>query len=80
MEALVNKLLHMGVKNHYLGILGSFTWAGTATKQLKEFGESLNWEIVGQPVEEKHALKKQKYDECRILGKNLAEKLISERK
>lgn len=80
MEALVNELLHIGVKNRYLGILGSFTWAGTAAKQLKEFGESLNWEIVGQPVEEKHALKKQKYDECLILGKNLAEKLKSERK
>jgi flavorubredoxin len=80
MEALVNELLHIGVKNRYLGILGSFTWAGTAAKQLKESGESLNWELVGQPVEEKHALKKQKYDECRILGKHLADKLISERK
>ncbi|MGQ1890667.1 FprA family A-type flavoprotein [Thermophagus sp. OGC60D27] len=75
MEALVNKIQHMGVKNHCLGILGSFTWAGTATKRLKEFGESLNWEIIDHPVEEKHALKKTKYDECRMLGKLLAEKL-----
>ena len=79
MEALVNKLKHMGVKDHYLGVLGSFTWAGTAAKRLKEFGENLKWEIIDQPVEEKHALKKQKYDECRTLGKNMAEKLKAER-
>jgi flavorubredoxin len=79
MESLVNKLTHMGVKDHYLGILGSFTWAGAAVKRLKEFGENLKWEIIGQPVEEKHALKKQKYDECRTLGKSIAQKLIEER-
>jgi flavorubredoxin len=75
MESLVNKLKHMGVKDHYLGILGSFTWAGTATKRLKEFGEAIKWEIIGEPVEEKHALKKQKYDACRILGQQIAKKL-----
>ncbi|SFE51486.1 FprA family A-type flavoprotein [Thermophagus xiamenensis] len=80
MEALVNKLQHMGVKNHYLGILGSFTWAGTATKRLQEFGESLKWEIIDQPVEEKHALKQTKYEECRILGKHLADKLKNDSK
>jgi flavorubredoxin len=79
MESLVNKLTHMGVKDHYLGVLGSFTWAGTAVKRLKEFGENLDWKIIGQPVEEKHALKKQKYDECRTLGKSIAHKLIEER-
>jgi flavorubredoxin len=79
MEALVSKLRHIGVKDHYLGILGSFTWAGTAAKRLKEFGETMKWEIIGEPVEEKHALKKQKYDECRIQGKLIAEKLKSAR-
>ncbi|MFO8000519.1 MAG: FprA family A-type flavoprotein [Marinilabilia sp.] len=79
MESLVNKLRHMGIKDHYLGILGSFTWAGTVVKRLKEFGETLKWEIIGNPVEEKHTLKKQKYDECRTMGKLLAEKLKAER-
>ncbi|WP_462317672.1 FprA family A-type flavoprotein [Marinilabilia sp.] len=79
MESLANKLKHMGVKDHYLGILGSFTWAGTSVKRLTELGEALKWEIIDQSVEEKHALKKQKYEECRTLGKALAEKLIAER-
>lgn len=79
MEALVNKLKHMAVKDHYLGILGSFTWAGTAAKRLKEFGEDLKWEIIGTPVEEKHALKKQKYDECRTLGEAIANRLKADR-
>jgi len=79
MEALVNKLKHIGVRDHYLGVLGSFTWAGTAAKHLKEFGEALKWEIIDEPVEEKHTLKKQKYDECRTLGQSIAEKLKAER-
>ncbi len=79
MDALVTKLKHIGVKNHYFGVLGSFTWAGTAAKRLKEFGDTLKWELIGEPVEEKHALKKQKYDDCRTLGQLMAEKLKAER-
>ncbi|PWE00042.1 FprA family A-type flavoprotein [Marinilabilia rubra] len=79
MEALANKLKHMGVKDHCLGILGSYTWAGTSVKRLTELGEALKWEIIENSVEEKHTLKKQKYEECRRLGKALAEKLIAER-
>ncbi len=75
MEALVSKLRQIGIKNRYLGILGSFTWAGTAAKRLKEFGDSLKLEIVSDPVEEKHALKQQKYEACRTLGKNMAARL-----
>ncbi|WP_234408759.1 hypothetical protein [Marinilabilia salmonicolor] len=46
---------------------------------MKEFGEDLKWEIIGSPVEEKHALKKQKYDECRKLGEAIAIKLKDDR-
>jgi flavorubredoxin len=77
MESLVTKLEHMGVQNHYLGIFGSFTWAGTSVKKLHAFAEKVKWEIVGNSVEEKHALKVDKYEACRELGRAMAQKLMS---
>ncbi len=75
MESLVNKLEHMGVQNHYLGTFGSFTWAGAAVKKLTNFAEKVKWEIVGEPVEEKHALKADKYQACLNLARAMAEML-----
>ena len=72
MEALVSKLLHMGVKNRYVGIFGSCTWAGAAVKKLNEFVSNIGWEQVGESVEEKQALKDEKYNECRELGLAMA--------
>ena len=77
MEALTNKLSHMGVANHYYGVLGSFTWAGAAVKKLKALGEELKWEEVAESVEEKHALKEGNYEACVQLGKAMAEKVRS---
>nr|WP_321410787.1 FprA family A-type flavoprotein [uncultured Carboxylicivirga sp.] len=75
MEALVSKLQHMGVTNHYYGILGSYTWAGASVKKLNEAAESLKWEAVAEPVEEKHSLKDDKYEACWQLGVAMADKL-----
>lgn len=79
MESLTTKLRHMGVKDHYLGILGSFSWAGASVKKLTAIGEELNWEIVGESVEEKHALKADKYEACIRLGKAMADRLKADR-
>ncbi len=79
MESLANKLVHMGVQNHYYGVVGSFTWAGAAVKKLNTVGESLKWECVGDSVEEKHALKADKYEACLKLGKAMADRLKQDR-
>lgn len=79
METLVSKLQHMGVTNHYFGVLGSYTWAGASVKKLNEVGENLKWEAVADPVEEKHALKEDKYEACWQLGLAMAEKLKANR-
>ncbi len=79
MEALALKLEHMGVSNHYFGVLGSFTWAGAAVKKLRGIAETLKWEEVAEPVEEKHALKADKYAECVALGKAMADRLKADR-
>jgi flavorubredoxin len=79
MEALALKLEHMGVANHYFGVLGSFTWAGASVKKLREIGEALKWEEVAEAVEEKHALKEDKYEACWQLGVAMAERLKADR-
>ena len=75
MHALVSKLEAIGIKNHIYGCFGSFSWAGKAAKKLEEFGESTGWDIVGTTIEEKGALKTDKYNECLLLAKAMAEKL-----
>jgi flavorubredoxin len=80
MEALVMKLVHMGLTNHYYGVFGSFTWAGAAVKKLVEAGEALKLERVGEPVEEKQGLKADKYQACLELGRAMANRLKADRK
>ncbi len=75
MEFLITQLEHMGIKNHYLGVFGSFTWAGAAVKRLQAFSEKIKWEIVGQPVEEKYTLKEEKYQECIEMAREMAKKI-----
>ncbi len=75
MEALVNKLEHMRVSNHLLGVFGSFSWAGAAVKRLTSFAEKVKWELVADPVEQKFALG----DKCeagRAIGRAMAEKVL----
>jgi len=79
METLITRLLHIGVKNKYAGIFGSCTWAGAAVKKLNEFAVNMGWEIVGESVEEKQALKEEKYLSCRQLALSMANRLKANR-
>jgi len=45
-----------------------------------EAGKNLNWEIVGEPVEQKYSLDADKYQQCIDLGKAMAERLKDFRK
>lgn len=75
MESLVMQLEHMGIKDHYLGLFGSFSWAGAAVKRLQAFAEKIKWEVVGEPVEEKYTLKEDKYQECIKMAQEMAQKI-----
>ncbi|HEX7585610.1 MAG TPA: FprA family A-type flavoprotein, partial [Prolixibacteraceae bacterium] len=55
-ESLVTKIEHMGIKNHLLGIFGSFGWNGGGVKNLQKFAETIKWELVYDPIEEKGTL------------------------
>lgn len=75
-ENLLTKIEHYGIKNHLLGIFGSFGWSGGGVKNLQKFAEAIKWEMVGQPVEEKGTLKQAKFDHCIQLANAVADKLL----
>ncbi len=77
-ESLLTKIEHMGVKDHLLGIFGSYTWNGGGVKNLKKFAEKIQWELVGEPVEEQGALKADKFAQCVQLADAVADKLLKE--
>jgi flavorubredoxin len=74
-ETLLTTIEHMGVKNHYLGIFGNYAWNGGGVKNLMKFAEKVKWEVVSDPVEEKGALKADKYNMCIDLANAMADKL-----
>jgi flavorubredoxin len=74
-EALVSKIEHMGIKEHLLGVFGSFSWNGGGVKNLMKFAENIQWDLVYDPVEEKGALKADKFRMCIDLANAMADKL-----
>ncbi|MDR2119161.1 MAG: FprA family A-type flavoprotein [Tannerellaceae bacterium] len=77
-ESILNKIEIREVKKRLFGYFGSFTWAGASVKRLAAFAERMNWETVGKPVEQKHALKDDTYEACLELGKAMADRLKQE--
>ena len=78
-EALLSKILLREVKGRYLGYFGSFTWAGAAVKRLAEFAEKSKFELIGDPVEMKQAMKDITYTQCENLARAMAERLKKDR-
>jgi flavorubredoxin len=77
-ESLLRKVEIREVKGRLFGYFGSFTWAGASVKRLAAFAERMNWETVGEPVEQKQGLQNDTYEACRNLGKAMAGKLNKE--
>ncbi|HBL77521.1 MAG: flavodoxin [Bacteroidetes bacterium GWF2_42_66] len=75
-ETLLSTIEHMGIKDHYLGVFGNFSWNGGGVKNLMKFAETINWDLVYEPVEEKGALKKDKFEQCIALANAMADKLL----
>jgi flavorubredoxin len=76
-ETLLSTVEHMGIKDHFLGIFGTYLWNGGGVNNLKKFAENIKWEMVYEPVEEKGALKDDKFRMCVELADCMAEKLLS---
>ena len=75
-EKLLSAVEHRGIKNRLYSCYGSFTWAGTAVKHLTSFAQTMNWELIGNPVENKQAVFADKYQDAFELGLAMAKKLM----
>lgn len=73
-ESLLRKVEARSVKNRIFASFGSFSWAGVAVKKINPIAENLKWDFVGS-VEEKQALKQEKYNECFSLGMDIASRI-----
>jgi len=74
-EHLTKTLEHMGVKNHYLGLFGSYSWTGGGVKTLNKFAEKVDWELVGEPVDIKGIPGEEAFKQCDVLAEEMAKKL-----
>lgn len=74
-KSILDKIITRGVKDRYLSYFGSHTWASATNKYFAKFAEEVNWEVVGEPVEEKMALKHEKQKACYDLGRAMAARL-----
>ncbi|HKL08141.1 MAG TPA: FprA family A-type flavoprotein [Bacteroidales bacterium] len=75
MEQLTRTLEHMGVKNHLLGIFGSYSWNGGGVKSLHKFYEKIQWDLVSDPVDTKGIPGNEEFDRCETIAREMAEKL-----
>ena len=76
MDVLLSELANRDIKNHLIGWFGSYGWASKAVQKIAEWNEKgLHFEPVGTPVEMKQALSADIAEQCRALGKAMAERL-----
>ena len=75
MESLTRELVHIGVKNRYLGLFGSYSWNGGGVKNLKLFADEIGWEQVAEPAEIMGRPACDKYAACDALAAGMAGKL-----
>ncbi len=77
-ETVVTEIAHKGIKNHFYGLFGSFSWNGGGVKNLQKVAESENWELVSQAIEIKGSLKESNYNEIVMLAEAMWNKLAQE--
>lgn len=75
MSHLVNLIRMNNLKNHVLGIFGSYSWSGGAVKALKEFAEASEFDLIDTVVEAKCAPTAADLDGCAAIARELARRL-----
>lgn len=76
-ENLLSALQNRYVKNRFFGYFGGYTWAGAAMKNLKEFSDKMEFEIVCPSVEIKQSLNEDTAQQAYLLGQTMAQRLNS---
>jgi flavorubredoxin len=75
MENLTRNLEHIGLKNRFLGIFGSYSWNGGGAKALYKFQEKMEWDLVNDPVDTKGIPGNESFERCEVIAKAMSEKL-----
>lgn len=79
MRNLVNVIQMNNMKNHILGVFGSYSWSGGAVKALKEFGETCQYEFIEDVVEFKCSPTEEDFEKCSDIATQMADKLKQSR-
>lgn len=75
MAFLVHELKMQKLKNHTLGIFGSYSWSGGALKELREFAEGSGLDVCETQVEVNGAPTKEDLEGLAQLAKEMAKQL-----
>lgn len=77
MESLVQWLAHNDIKNHILGIFGTYGWSGGGVSTLVKYNEQMKWPLVYEPVEAKLSAKAEDFKKLDELAKAMAREINS---
>lgn len=77
MESLVQWLAHNDIKNHVLGIYGTYGWSGGGVSTLVKYNEQMKWPLVYEPVEAKLSAKAEDFKKLDELAKAMAREINS---
>lgn len=76
MNDLISLLSDKNLVNRYIGIFGSYSWSGGALKGLTDFVEKSKMQKIEPSIEAKCHPKEKDIENCYLLGKNMAEKVL----
>ncbi|TDX53178.1 FprA family A-type flavoprotein [Orenia marismortui] len=75
MDYLLRILENKNLKNHSLGIIGSYSWSGGALSRLEDFAAKSGCDFIDPAIEMKCSPDNDDFDDAKLLAKNIAEKL-----
>ena len=80
MEVFLSEIANRDIKNHVIGWGGSHGWASKAVSKIAEWNENhIKFEPVGVPVDMTQALDETSTEQCKALGKAIADRLKADR-
>lgn len=72
---ILNAIENREIKNHIIGIMGSFSWGAQATKQISLSLEALKQQHTGEAIESRYAPTADIITRCRKLADEIASRL-----
>jgi flavorubredoxin len=75
MESLVQWLSHTNIKNHVLGIFGTYGWSGGGVSTLVKYNEQMKWPLVAEPIEARLSAKEEDFKKLAELAKAMAKEV-----